>query len=73
VDATWDDFRFTIGSSADDAGIGELDDRVVLAVNPSGWPSDLQAFYEHYYPGVKYAEVQAGTAAGLRSAILARV
>jgi hypothetical protein len=73
VDATWDDFRFTVGSSADDAGIGELDDRVVLAVNPSGWPSDLRAFYEHYYPGVKYSEVQAGTVAGLRSAILARV
>ena len=66
VDGTWDDHRYTIGSSADDAGIGDLDVRRVIAVNPGGWPSDLRAFFEEYYPGVEYSSVQTSTPAQLK-------
>jgi hypothetical protein len=61
IDATWDDRRFTVGGSADDAGIGDLDSRTVIAVNPSHWPSDLEAFFRTYYPGVRYIPVEAET------------
>ena len=44
VDATWDKHRYTLGGSADDAGIGNLDVRNVIAVNPDQWPGDLVAF-----------------------------
>ncbi len=46
--------RLTLGFSADDAGIGALDVRNILAVNPDDWGGDLRAFYEEYYPGVNY-------------------
>ncbi len=36
VDASWQ-FRRTIGGSADDAGVGNLDRRKVIAVNPEAW------------------------------------
>jgi hypothetical protein len=61
VEATWDTRRFTIGSGADDAGIGDLDSRTVIAVNPSRWPSDLKEFFDTYYPGVHYVAVKAST------------
>jgi len=35
--ATWDRHRYTVGGSADDAGIGDLDSRRVIAVNPGEW------------------------------------
>lgn len=50
----FDAFRFTIGGSADDAGIGALQDKAVIAVQPQGWGDGLPAFYEKYYPGVQY-------------------
>jgi len=65
VDAMWDDHRYTIGSSADDAGIGDLDVRRVIAVNPGAWPADLRAFFEEYYSGVAYTAVEADTPAEL--------
>jgi hypothetical protein len=65
VDATWNQSRYTVGSSADDAGIGDLDNRRVIAVNPSKWPDDLRAFFERYYPGVRYGFVEAATPAEL--------
>jgi len=61
VDATWDDRRFTVGGSADDAGIGDLDERTVVAVNPSRWPEDLEEFFRTHYPGVRYVPVEAST------------
>ena len=66
VDATWDKHHYTIGSSADDAGIGDLDFRLVIAVNPGRWPSDLKAFFEEHYPGVAYTAIHADTPAELR-------
>jgi hypothetical protein len=61
VDAVWDDRRYTIGSSADDAGIGDLDLRRVIAVNPGSWPADLRSFFEEHYPEVEYVPVEAAT------------
>jgi hypothetical protein len=71
VDATWDEHRYTIGSSADDAGVGDLDERAAVAINPTLWPSDLRGFFERYYPGVEYSEVNAATVAELGGRIVA--
>ena len=65
VEATWDEHRFTVGGSADDAGIGDLDFRRVIAVNPALWGDDLAAFFAHYYPGVVYVPVEATTPVAL--------
>jgi hypothetical protein len=52
--------RYTIGFSADDAGIGELESRHVLAVNPHHWPETLTAAWFHnHYPGVRFTAVVA--------------
>lgn len=50
----FDAFRFTIGGSADDSAIGDLDKRAIVAVQPQNWGDDLAAFFEQYYPGVNY-------------------
>jgi hypothetical protein len=46
--------RYTVGFSADDAGIGDLDSRTVIAVNPEQWGGNLRAWFSKNYPGVKY-------------------
>ena len=61
VNARWDTHRNTIGGSADDAGIGDLDYRTIIAVNPQHWPGDLEKFYDEHYPGVEYVPVLADT------------
>jgi len=55
--------RYTIGGSADDAGLGVdcLTHRKVLAVNPDAWGDDLQGFFDTYYPGVEYTPLDAAT------------
>jgi len=67
VDGTWDRHRYTIGGGADDAGIGDLDVRRVIAVNPHAWPGPqtLAEFYAQYYPGVEYRAITAATPAEL--------
>jgi hypothetical protein len=65
VDGAWNQHRYTVGSSADDAGIGDLDARRVIAVNPGKWPGDLRAFFQQYYRGVEYVTVEAETPAEL--------
>ena len=57
--------RLTVGFSADDAGIGDLDERNIIAVNPLQWPDDLPAFFSEYYPDVGYEPVTASTPAEL--------
>ena len=57
----WERQRWTIGGSADDAGIGALDDKTVIAVNPSAWPSDLRAFFQEHYPRTRYVALEAAT------------
>jgi len=73
LEATWDAQGWSVGRSADDAGIGDLDRRVVVAVNPGGWPSDLQGFFQQHYPGVIYKAVVADTPAELRKRLQAMV
>lgn len=40
--------------SADDAGVGDLDERVVVAIDPKRWPGNLEEFFAEHYPGVDY-------------------
>jgi len=47
---------YTIGPSADDAGLGALDDKTVIAVDPYKWANSLQDFFAQYYPGTIYKE-----------------
>jgi len=62
--------RYTIGKSADDAGMGPgLESRTVIAVNPSKWPDDLQAFFAKHYPGAIYSPLSAATPADLELAL----
>lgn len=58
--------RYTVGFSADDAGLGLLEKRIILAVNPHHWPEPLTAgwFHEHY-PGSIFTAVVANTPADL--------
>ncbi len=63
IKATWDKKRHTIGGNPDDAGIGDLDMRHVIAVNPHEWtePKNLEDFYQQHYPGVEYEPITAAT------------
>lgn len=62
------DKRYTIGFSADDAGIGELGNRHVVAVNPHHWPQVLTAaWFQQHYPGVRFTAVVANTPQDLQS------
>jgi hypothetical protein len=56
----WDAHHWTMGTSADDAGIGPRR-RKVIAVNPQAWPTDLKLFFEKAYPGVEYKAIVADT------------
>jgi hypothetical protein len=62
----WDDHRWTIGGSADDAGIGALEDKRVIAVNPAAWGDDLEAFFHEHYPRTEYVPLSVTTPAQLR-------
>ena len=54
--------RLTIGFSADDAGLGDLEQRQVLAVNPHHWPQVLtEAWFKQHYPGVAFTAVVANS------------
>jgi hypothetical protein len=49
------DARRTVGFSADDAGVGDLEERRVIAVNPHHWHQELTAdWFADHYPGVKF-------------------
>ncbi len=51
-------YRLTLGFSPDDAGIGDLDSRHVLAINPTTWPNSLDNFFTTNYPGVTFRAIQ---------------
>lgn len=55
----------TIGPSADDAGLGDLDYRRIIALNPALWGDSLADFYTQYYPGVELELIYAVTPADL--------
>lgn len=59
--ACWDSKRYTVGGSADDAGVGNLDARNVIAVNPDRWPAGLFDFFTEHYPGVEVSGIYADT------------
>ena len=62
------DGRYTIGFSADDAGVGELAARHVLAVNPHHWPEPLSASWFHSnYPGTTFTALVANSPEDLES------
>ncbi len=44
---------WAFGHSADDAGVGPPE-RSIVAVNPTAWGDDLQAWYREHYPGANY-------------------
>ena len=54
--------RYTVGFSADDAGVGDLEERYVLAINPHHWPGILtKAWFKQNYPGVEFLPVVANS------------
>jgi hypothetical protein len=58
----WDMYRWTIGSSADDSFYGPgLLTRTVLALNPTAWPGDLDAFMNEFYNGASLISFNADT------------
>lgn len=61
------EFQLTTGPSADDGGIGDLDDRAAIVANPQLWGGDqvMREWYEREYPGVAYYGVEAETPADL--------
>ncbi len=54
-------YRLTVGFSADDAGLGDLDQRHVVAINPDTWQSSLSDFFTTYYPGINYRAIRAAS------------
>jgi hypothetical protein len=67
AEATWHDRRFTIGASADDAGIGNLHARLAVVVNPQSWGTTppIDQWFAKNYPGVAYISIKATTPAEL--------
>lgn len=64
----WEEFRVTIGGSADDAGWGPgLEARMVTAVNPHHWPDDLKTFLDQHYAGCLYDPITAETPQQLKA------
>ena len=62
------DGRFTIGFSADDAGMGDFAARHVIAVNPHHWPEVLTgAWFAQHYPGVIFTPLVANAADDLEA------
>ncbi len=57
--------KVTVGFSPDDAGIGDLDERRVICVNPDQIGTGLQAWYARFYPGVEFVPVTADDAGEL--------
>lgn len=62
------DGRFTIGFSADDAGLGSIENRHVLAVNPHHWPQVLTAaWFQQHYPGARFTPIVANSPEDLQA------
>jgi hypothetical protein len=66
-------YRLTFGFSADDAGVGDLDQRHVLAINPSSWNASLANFFDQNYRGVTYNSIEVSTPEELRNALVNRL
>jgi hypothetical protein len=57
----WANDHWTVGYSADDAGIGDLDHRTVLVLNAPAWPEPILPWLEMWYPGMNVVPVTAVT------------
>jgi hypothetical protein len=53
--------KLTVGYSADDAGIGDLDMRTVIVINPGEWPDPIVPWLQRWYPGVVVRTIRAST------------
>jgi hypothetical protein len=78
ADSTWEKYGYTMGRSPDDAGLGDLDNKTVVAINPEAWGQGeegqgLKGFFAKYYPGVKYVTVEASSPDDLRQILSASV
>lgn len=62
--------RWTVGSSADDAGIGDLDKRTVVVVNPTSWGGDMLAWFGIHYEGVIFVPLWAESPQQLRDKLV---
>jgi murein DD-endopeptidase MepM/ murein hydrolase activator NlpD len=51
--------RSTTGFSPDDAGIGDLDDKTAVVVNPDAWGGGIEEFFDTHYPGTQYEPIEA--------------
>lgn len=60
-------YKWTIGFSADDAGIGDLDVRNVILVNPAAWADPIAPWFELWYPGVRLRIINAASAQHLEA------
>ncbi|MBN1309899.1 MAG: hypothetical protein JXB30_00675 [Anaerolineae bacterium] len=65
------DKGWTLGFNRDDAGIGDLDKRTVIVINPSAWPEPIEAWFALWYPGVSVQPVSAVSPDDLRVALRA--
>ncbi len=65
----WLRHRWTLGFSADDAGIGDLEARMVLVINPTAWPDPILPWFELWYPGIQVRTIAASTPAELSAAL----
>jgi hypothetical protein len=64
--------KATVGFSADDAGIGDLDQRRIICISPDQIGTGLtQAWYDQYYPGVKFVATYARNPADLEEKLRA--
>jgi hypothetical protein len=63
--------KHTLGFSADDAGIGDLDKRRALVVNPAQWEEPVEWWFAKHYPGVKMRTLKADTPEALKTALAA--
>lgn len=69
AEVAWDARRYTIGGSADDAGIGDLDHKRAIIIRPEDWPGGedgIREFFEEYYPGTDLV-MMPGNMASVRS------
>ena len=59
ISGSWNARRYTVGASADDAGLGDLTDKTVIIVNPLEWENSILEFYAIYYPHTKILTITA--------------
>jgi len=62
----WANLRITMGGSADDAALGDLSKRTVLATKPATWNGNLAEFFDEYYEGTTYIPINVNTPEELR-------